>query len=155
LEPSGLTVYLEPGRYLTGNAGVLLTRVLYCKHSGGREFVIVDAGFNDFLRPSRYQALHSIVEVEAHGRAARLVDVVGPICETGDFFALERSLPAMEPGELLAVMGAGAYGFVMSSNYNTRPRAAEVMVDGGRFGVARPRESAAALFADENPTPLE
>ena len=155
LEPSGLTVYLEPGRYLIGNAGVLLTRVLYRKHSGGKEFVIVDAGFNDFLRPSLYQALHSIVEVEARGREARPVDVVGPICETGDFFALERSLPVVEPGELLAIMGAGAYGFVMSSNYNTRPRAAEVLVDGGRFGVVRLRESEADLFAGENPTPLE
>ena len=84
-----------------------------------------------------------------------MVDVVGPICETGDFFALERSLPMVEPGELLAIMGAGAYGFVMSSNYNTRPRAAEVLVDGGRFGVVRPRESESDLFASENPTPLE
>lgn len=152
---SHLLLYLEPGRFLVGNAGVLLTRVLYTKHAGGKEFVIVDAGFNDFLRPSLYQAHHALVPVVAAGRDERVVDVVGPICETGDFFALDRSLPEVEPGELVAVLGGGAYGFVMSSNYNTRPRAAEVLVDGGRFGVARPREREEDLFATENPTPLE
>ena len=154
-EETGLTVYLEPGRYLVGNAGVLLTRVLYQKHTGGKDFVVVDAGLNDFLRPSLYKAYHHIREVEAHGRAAQTVDVVGPVCETGDFFALDRELPGVERGEVLAILGAGAYGFSMSSNYNSRPRGAEVLVDGGRFGIARARESDDSMFHVENPTPLE
>ena len=152
---TNLTVYLEPGRYLVGNAGVLLTRVLYQKHTGGKDFVVVDAGFNDFLRPSLYQAYHHVLEVEAQGRSPHTVDVVGPVCETGDFFALGRELPGVERDEVLAILGAGAYGFSMSSNYNSRPRAAEVLVDGGRFGVARVRESDDSLFQQENPTPLE
>ena len=147
--PLGLTLYLEPGRFLVGGAGVLLTEVLYRKHSGGKDFVIVDAGMNDLVRPSHYQAYHEIVELEASSRPSARVDVVGPVCETGDFLALDRPLPALERGERLAVLGAGAYGFVMSSNYNTRPRAAEVIVDDGRFWVARDREETAALFAGE------
>ncbi|HET7042695.1 MAG TPA: diaminopimelate decarboxylase, partial [Gemmatimonadales bacterium] len=127
LRPLGLTVYVEPGRFLVGNAGVLLTEVLYRKHSGGKDFVIVDAAMNDLLRPSLYRAWHGIVEVTPKGRTVRPVDVVGPICETGDFLALGRPLPGVEPGERLAILGAGAYGFVMSSNYNTRGRAAEVL----------------------------
>ncbi|HEX6435329.1 MAG TPA: diaminopimelate decarboxylase, partial [Gemmatimonadales bacterium] len=126
LKPTGLTVYLEPGRFLVGSAGVLLTRVLYRKHSGGKEFVVVDAGMNDLVRPSHYQAYHEIVELEERGRAASRVDVVGPVCETGDFLALDRMLPGVEAGDDLAVLGAGAYGFVMASNYNSRPRPPEV-----------------------------
>ncbi len=152
---TGLTVYLEPGRYLLGNAGALLTRVLYQKHTGGKDFVVVDAGLNDFLRPSLYKAYHHVREVEAHGRPTHTVDVVGPVCETGDFFALARELPGVERGEVLAILGAGAYGFSMSSNYNSRPRAAEALVDGGRFGIARARESDESLFHHENPAPLE
>ena len=148
-ERTGLPIVMEPGRFLVGSAGVLLTEVLYRKHSGGRDFVIVDAAMNDLLRPSLYRAHHEIVEVRPAGRAAGPVDVVGPICETGDFLALERTLPAVEPGEMLAALCAGAYGFVMSSNYNTRGRAAEVLVDGGRFSVVRPREDADALFSSE------
>ncbi len=151
---TGLPVMMEPGRFLVGSAGVLLTEVLYRKHSGGREFVIVDAAMNDLLRPSLYRAHHEIVEVKPSGRASAPVDVVGPICETGDFLALERALPAVTPGEMLAVLCAGAYGFVMSSNYNTRGRAAEVLVDGGRFSVVRPREDVDALFATESPDPF-
>lgn len=151
--PLGLTLELEPGRFLVGSAGVLLTTVLYRKASGGKSFVIADAGMNDLVRPSHYQAYHGIVEVERRGRAPALVDVVGPVCETGDFIALDRELPDVAPGELLAVLGAGAYGFVMSSNYNTRPRAAEVIVDGGGFWVARPRESVESLYAGERPVP--
>ena len=104
-------------------------QVLYRKHSGGKEFVVVDAGMNDLVRPSHYQA-HEIVELEEQGRPTVRADVVGPVCETGDFLALDRELPGVEPGDRLAVLGAGAYGFVMASNYNTRPRPAEVMVDG-------------------------
>ncbi len=149
LAPTGLTVYLEPGRYLVGSAGVLLTSVLYRKHSGGKDFVIVDAGMNDLVRPSHYQAYHEIVELEERGRAAAQVDVVGPVCETGDFLALDRTLPGLEPGDGLAVLGAGAYGFVMASNYNSRPRPAEIIVDEGKWWIARLRETVDALFNTE------
>jgi diaminopimelate decarboxylase len=152
--PLGLTVHLEPGRYLVGPAGVLVTEVLYRKHSGGKDFVIVDAAMNDLLRPSLYHAYHGIVEVEAKGRPESTVDVVGPICETGDFLATDRALPGVEPGERLAVLGAGAYGFVMSSNYNTRARAAEVLVRDGRWAVVRPREAIDELFKTEAVDPF-
>jgi diaminopimelate decarboxylase len=154
LQQADLPVYFEPGRFLVGSAGVLLTEVLYRKHSGGRDFVIVDAGMNDLLRPSLYRAHHEIVEVTPARREVATVDVVGPVCETGDFFALERALPRVEPGELLALLGAGAYGFVMSSNYNTRARAAEVLVDSGRMAVIRPREEVTDLFDRERPDPF-
>jgi diaminopimelate decarboxylase len=151
---AGLPVTMEPGRFLVGSAGVLLTEVLYRKHSGGRDFVIVDAAMNDLLRPSLYRAHHEIVEVAPAGRPAGAVDVVGPICETGDFLALERTMPRVEPGERLAVLCAGAYGFAMSSNYNTRGRVAEVLVDGGRSAVVRPREPVDSLFASEVADPF-
>lgn len=153
LAPTGLTVYLEPGRFLVGSAGVLLTRVLYRKHSGGKEFVVVDAGMNDLVRPSHYQAYHKIVELVEHGRPEGRADVVGPVCETGDFLALDRLLPGLEAGEVLAVLGAGAYGFVMSSNYNSRPRPPEVIVDSGKWWVARPRETVGELFETERLSP--
>ncbi len=154
LAPAGLETYVEPGRFLVGNAGVLLTEVLYRKHSGGKDFVIVDAAMNDLLRPSLYRAHHGIVEVRTAGRPAQQVDVVGPVCETGDFLALDRPLAGVAPGERLAVLGAGAYGFVMSSNYNTRPRGPEVLVDGGRWAVVRPRERVEDLFATEIADPF-
>jgi diaminopimelate decarboxylase len=141
IRAGGLALALEPGRYLTGPAGILLTEVLSRKHSGGKDLAIVDAGMNDLVRPSHYSAYHEILELEASGRPSGPVDVVGPVCETGDFLALDRTLPALERGERLAVLGAGAYGFVMSSNYNSRPRAAEVVVDGSGWRIARPRES--------------
>jgi diaminopimelate decarboxylase len=144
-----LTVVIEPGRFLVGSAGVLLTTVLSRKHSGGKELVLVDAGMNDLVRPSHYMAYHDIVEVEARERSGGRMDVVGPVCETGDFLALDRPLPGVLAGERLAVLGAGAYGFVMSSNYNSRPRAAEVLVDSGRWAVVRPRERVAALHESE------
>jgi diaminopimelate decarboxylase len=152
---TGLEILVEPGRYLVGNAGVLLTRVLYRKRAGGRAIVIVDAGMNDLLRPSLYQALHPIRAVGVDGDAAgsEPVDVVGPICETGDFLALGRRLPPVEPGSLLAVGGAGAYGFTMSSQYNSRPRPCEVLVDGNRWGVIRERESQDDLARGEHDTP--
>jgi len=153
IRDSGLTLVLEPGRYLVGSAGLLLTTVLSRKHSGGKELVIVDAGMNDLVRPSHYMAYHEIAEVEAAGRQAAPVDVVGPVCETGDFLARDRVLPGLERGERLAVLGGGAYGFVMASNYNTRPRPAEVMVDDGRWWVARARESVEMLYQSERVTP--
>lgn len=152
---SGLHLHLEPGRCLVGSAGVLLTRVLYRKHSGGRDFVIVDAGMNDLVRPSHYGAHHEIVAVAGATRNRVTADVVGPICETGDFLALERAMPDVRPGDLLAVLGAGAYGFAMSSQYNTRPRAAEVLVDSGRWAVCRARETIADLWRGETATPFE
>ena len=151
---AGLPVTMEPGRFLVGSAGVLLTEVLYRKHSGGSDFVIVDAAMNDLLRPSLYRAHHEIVEVVPASRPSGVVDIVGPICETGDFLALERSLPGVEPGERLAALCAGAYGFAMSSNYNSRGRAAEVMVDAGRSAVVRPRELVDNLFASEVADPF-
>jgi diaminopimelate decarboxylase len=155
LAPTGYTAYLEPGRFLVGSAGVLLTEVLYRKHSGGKEFVVVDAGMNDLVRPSHYQAYHEIVELEASERPTVLADVVGPVCETGDFLALGRRLPDVAAGDRLAVLGAGAYGFVMASNYNSRPRPAEVVVDGEQWWVARPRETVEGLFSTEQVSPQD
>ncbi|MES2124600.1 MAG: diaminopimelate decarboxylase [Gemmatimonadota bacterium] len=154
LAASGCTIGVEPGRYLVGNAGLLLTRIVHRKHSGGREMAIVDAGMNDLLRPSLYRAWHDIIPVDASDEAPVPMDVVGPVCETGDFLALERPLPPVTAGQLLAVLGAGAYGFVMSSNYNSRARAAEVLVDGDRWAVIRPRERLTDLFRDEVPDPF-
>jgi diaminopimelate decarboxylase len=150
---SGLSLVMEPGRYLVGSAGVLLTTVLSRKHSGGKDLVIVDAGMNDLVRPSHYMAYHEMAEVEPRGRPSAEVDVVGPVCETGDFLARDRELPGLERGERIAVLGAGAYGFVMASNYNTRPRPAEVIVDEGRWWVSRPRERLDELYRTERVTP--
>ena len=149
--PLGLALHLEPGRYLVGNAGILLTTVLYRKRAGGKSFVIVDAGMSDLVRPSRYNAHHEIVVATERGGPVGPVDVVGPICETGDFLALDRPLPAVGRGEVLAILGAGAYGFVMSSTYNARPRPPEILVDRGRWAVARPRETLDDLMLGERP----
>jgi diaminopimelate decarboxylase len=138
---------------IVGNAGVLLTRVLYLKDTGNKRFVVVDAAMNDLLRPALYHAYHEILPVDEKEGADQVVDVVGPVCETGDFLARERALPGVEPGELLAVMSAGAYGFTMSSNYNSRLRPAEVMVDGDRFAVVRERESYEDLIRGERVWP--
>ena len=147
-----LVLVLEPGRSIVGNAGVLLTRVEYLKHNGERRFAVVDAAMNDLLRPALYDAWHDVVAVTPREGAPEPYEIVGPICESGDFLAHERRL-VLEPGDLLAVQSAGAYGFVMSSNYNTRPRAAEVMVDGGRYHVVRRRERVRDLFAGESMLP--
>jgi diaminopimelate decarboxylase len=144
-----LTLLLEPGRSLVARAGVLLTRVLYVKDNGAKRFVIVDAGMNDLLRPSLYQAFHRIEPVVSRGREAAKVDVVGPVCETGDFFARDRELERVEAGALLAVRDTGAYGSVMASNYNMRMRPAEVMVDGGEARLVRRRETFEDLIATE------
>jgi diaminopimelate decarboxylase len=141
LKDCGCTLVLEPGRAIVGNAGILVTRVVYHKNSGDKKFVVVDAGMNDLIRPSLYEAYHEIRPVvEPSSPESAVVDVVGPICESGDFLAKDRELPLVKQGELLAVMGAGAYGFSMSSTYNSRPRAAEVMVKGTEFFVVRERE---------------
>jgi diaminopimelate decarboxylase len=128
---------------------VLLTRVLYTKRTPSKEFIIVDAGMNDLIRPSLYGSYHDIQPVDKKQRESRVVDVVGPICESSDFIARERTLEAVEPGEFLAVMSAGAYGFSMSSNYNSRTRAAEVLVKDGEFYVTRERESLNDLVRGE------
>jgi diaminopimelate decarboxylase len=136
---TGLQLIMEPGRFLVGNSAVLLARVLYRKHSGGKEYVITDAGMTELLRPSHYGAFHRIEALDS--RAERMTaDVVGPVCESGDFLALDRELDAVEPGDLLAVYDVGAYGSVMASNYNSRPRAVEVLVDGDRYAVIAERE---------------
>ena len=142
-------ILIEPGRAIVGNAGILVTRVELLKQGEDKSFAVVDAAMNDLLRPALYSAWQAIIPVEprAVGEPHRY-DVVGPICETGDFLGKDRELN-IEPGDLLAVRSAGAYGFAMSSNYNSRPRAAEVMVDGGRFQVVRQRETVAELYAGE------
>jgi diaminopimelate decarboxylase len=144
----GLTLVLEPGRFLVAESGVLVTRVLYRKHSGGKEYVITDAGMNDLVRPSHYDAYHAITAVEPRGGAIT-ADVVGPVCESGDFLALDRTTDDVRPGDLVAVHTAGAYGFVMASNYNSRPRPAEVLVDGDRYAVVTERERYEDLVRQE------
>ena len=134
------TLIIEPGRSIAGNAGILVTKVLYLKKHDKKEFVIVDAGMNDFMRPSLYEAYHRILPVTKRSSRRMLADIVGPICESGDFFAKGRAISRPVNGDLLAVMGAGAYGFSMSSNYNSRTRAAEVLVKGKDFFVIRERE---------------
>ncbi|CAN5725749.1 diaminopimelate decarboxylase [soil metagenome] len=145
----GLKLVIEPGRYIVGPAGILVTRVLYIKQGGGKRFVITDAGMNDLLRPSHYSGYHAVEPVETFGRPHGRVDVVGPICETGDFLALDREVELTEPGELLAIRTTGAYGFSMSSTYNQRPRPAEIMVEGDQVTLARRRETIQDLVAAE------
>lgn len=149
----GLNVHLllEPGRAIVGAAGVLLARVLYRKTNRRKRFLIVDAGMNDLLRPSLYSAYHEIVSVRRKSHETEITDVVGPICETGDFFARDRKLPLVDEGDLLAILDVGAYGSVLGSNYNTRGRAAEVLVDGTRAKVIRRRESFEDQMRMENP----
>jgi diaminopimelate decarboxylase len=151
-EESELELIVEPGRFLVAESGVLLTRVLYRKRSGGKEYVITDAGMTELMRPSHYQAYHHIEAVEPTG-ARLVVDVVGPVCESGDFLALDRELEAVEPGDLLAVRTTGAYGYVMASNYNARPRPPEVLVDASRFGVVTARERYEDLTRHERVVP--
>ena len=148
----GLQVVLEPGRRLVGNAGLLLTRIEYIKPGEEKNFAIIDAAMNDLMRPALYDAYHDIVAVQTRDIPAASYEVVGPVCESGDFLGHGREL-AVAPGDLLAVLSAGAYGFSMSSNYNTRPRAAEVMVDGSQVHLVRRRETVAELFAGETPLP--
>ena len=149
LKPLGLRILVEPGRFMVGNAGVLVTEVLYVKKTGKKTFVIVDAAMNDLIRPAFYESYHEIVPLKGKGEKLVSSDVVGPICESGDIFAKDRPLPAQKPGHRLALLSAGAYGFVMASNYNTRPRAAEVLVDGAKHRVVRKRETVSDLLRGE------
>jgi diaminopimelate decarboxylase len=150
LRAIGLRVLLEPGRLLVGNAGVLLTHVRYIKQSEHKKFVIVDAGMNDLIRPALYQSYHEIVPVhEAEGGPREQVDVVGPVCESGDFFAQDRPMPKLKEGDLVALMSAGAYGFVMASNYNSRPLPAEALVQGESFSLIRRRQTIEDLVREE------
>ena len=152
LRKSGLKIILEPGRFISGNSGIMVTKVLFRKKTGKKNFLIVDGGMNDLIRPSLYEAYHFVEPVtkSKKGSTKKLkYDVVGPICETGDFIAKDRVLSLTKQGELLAVMGAGAYGYSMSSNYNSRPRSAEVMVDGGKFFVIKKRETYQDLVRGE------
>jgi len=152
LDGRDLALVFEPGRFIVANAGVLLTRVEYLKHTEHKDFAIVDGAMNDLIRPALYQAWMDVSAVRPREAEPRTYDIVGPICETGDFLAKERTL-ALAEGDLLAVHSAGAYGFVMSSNYNTRGRAAEVLVDGGQAVEVRRRETVAELFAGESLLP--
>ncbi|MBU2333923.1 MAG: diaminopimelate decarboxylase [Gammaproteobacteria bacterium] len=152
IEGRGLALVFEPGRSIVANAGVLLTRVEYLKHTAHKDFAIVDAAMNDLIRPALYQAWMNVIAVQPHEGDTRRYDIVGPICETGDFLAKDRELALVE-GDLLAVCSAGAYGFVMSSNYNTRGRAAEVLVDGDQAVEVRRRESVQELYAGESLLP--
>jgi len=142
---------LEPGRALVGDAGILLTRVLYVKRSQQKKFIVVDAGMNDLMRPTLYGSYHEIVPTHERPAEKLLADVVGPLCETGDFLAQDREMPDVQPGDLLAILTAGAYGFVLASNYNTRPRAAEVLVHGAEVELIRPRERVEDLMVGERP----
>ena len=144
-----VTLVLEPGRSMVGNAGILVTRVLYLKRTEAKNFVVVDGAMNDLVRPSLYGAFQGLRPVDRREAEPMTADVVGPICESGDFLAQDRAIQTPEPGDLMAVMSAGAYGFTMASNYNTRPRAAEVLVDGKEFAVVRERETLEGLVAGE------
>ncbi|HSA58675.1 MAG TPA: diaminopimelate decarboxylase [bacterium] len=150
LKDLGCRILFEPGRVLVGNAGVLLTSVLYKKGTGGKSFVVVDGAMNDLIRPSLYGSYHDIWPLKAGRGRKQTVDVVGPVCESGDFLAEKRALPVLQSGDVLAVMSAGAYGFVMASNYNSRPRAAEVMVHGNEYHVIRKREEYKDLLHGEH-----
>ncbi|MDQ6939927.1 MAG: diaminopimelate decarboxylase [Verrucomicrobiota bacterium] len=158
LQSLGLRILIEPGRFLVGNAGVLLTRVRYIKQAEQKKFVIVDAGMNDLIRPALYQGYHEIVPVKEspnsesfreQGESSETVDVVGPVCESGDFFAQDRCLPELREGDLAAIMSAGAYGFVMASNYNSRTLPAEVLVDGANVRLVRARQTYEDLIRGE------
>ena len=144
-------ILVEPGRFLVGNAGVLLTRVRYIKKTGAKKFAIVDAGMNDLIRPALYQGYHEIVPVAEPNttKSTEKIDIVGPVCESGDFFALDREMPQLYEGDLLTIMSAGAYGFVMASNYNSRPLPAEALVRGDRFALIRRRQTWEDLVRDE------
>jgi len=156
LEDLGLRILLEPGRFMVGNAGVLLTKVVYEKRGSAKVFKIVDAAMNDLIRPTLYEGWHQIVPVQkVTGGATELSDVVGPICETGDYLAQNRDLPPVKAGDVLAVMSAGAYGFTMASNYNTRPMPAEILVDGAEAHVVRERQTLEDLVRGEHVPPVK
>ena len=149
LLPLGLKIILEPGRFISGNAGILVTRVEYVKRTGKKNFVIVDAAMNDLIRPAFYDAYHEIVPLTKKNGATMKADVVGGVCESGDFFAKDRPLPKVGEGDCLALLSAGAYGFVMASNYNARPLATEILVNGKKFAVVRERQPVKEIWSGE------
>jgi len=150
IKRDSITLILEPGRVIIGNAGILVTRVLYTKSTANKRFIIVDAAMNDLIRPALYNSFHAVQPVKRIHADPVKADLVGPVCETGDFFARDRAMPPFEQGELIALMSAGAYGFSMSSNYNSRPRPAEVMVREKQFSIIRAREALEELFRGES-----
>jgi diaminopimelate decarboxylase len=153
LKPLGLRILLEPGRFISGNAGILLTRIEYVKRTGRKNFLIVDAAMNDLIRPALYDAFHEIVPLARKTGALIKSDVVGPVCESGDYFCHDRPLPKVGQGDYLALLSAGAYGSVMGSNYNTRPLAAEVLVNGKKSALVRERQPINAIWAGEKSAP--
>lgn len=153
LQSLGLKILIEPGRFIAGNAGILVTRVEYLKRTGHKNFIIVDAAMNDLIRPAFYDAYHEIVPLVRNGGSAMKADVVGGICESGDFFAKDRPLPKVSEGDYLALLSAGAYGFVMASNYNSRPFAAEILVNGKNYAVVRERQPVPNTWAGEKIAP--
>jgi diaminopimelate decarboxylase len=155
LRPLGLKILIEPGRFIVGNAGILVTRVEYVKRTGKKNFVIVDAAMNDLIRPAFYDSYHEIVPLTRKGGAMISSDVVGGICESGDYFCKDRPLPKLGEGDAIALLSAGAYGSVMSSNYNARPLATEVLVNGKKFAAVRERQDVAKIWADEKIAPWQ
>jgi diaminopimelate decarboxylase len=155
LVPLGLKILLEPGRFISGNAGILVTRVEYVKRTGKKNFLIVDAAMNDLIRPAFYDAYHEIVPLTKKGGAQISTDVVGPICESGDYFCKDRPLPKLGEGDAIALLSAGAYGSVMGSNYNARPLPTEVLVNGKKFAAVRERQAVAKIWADEKIAPWQ
>ncbi len=155
LKPLGLRILIEPGRFISGNAGILVTRIEYVKRTGRKNFLIVDAAMNDLIRPAFYDAYHEIIPLHQRNGTTISSDVVGPICESGDFFAKDRPLPKLGEGDHLALMSAGAYGFVMASNYNTRSLAAEVLVHGKRAALVRARQPVRDIWAGEKIAPWQ
>jgi len=155
LKPLGLKILIEPGRFISGNAGILVTRVEYVKRTGKKNFLIVDAAMNDLIRPAFYDAYHEIVPLTRKGGARVSSDVVGPICESGDYFCKDRPLPKLGEGDAIALLSAGAYGSVMGSNYNARPLPVEVLVNGRRFAAVRARQAVAKIWADEKTAPWQ
>ena len=149
LKPLGLRILIEPGRFIVGNAGALVTCVEYVKRTGKKNFVIVDAAMNDLIRPAFYDSYHEIVPLTKQGGATVSSDVVGPICESGDYFCKDRPLPKVGEGDYLALLSAGAYGSVMGSNYNSRSLPTEVLVNGKQSAVVRERQKVEAIWADE------
>jgi diaminopimelate decarboxylase len=149
IEPLETEIIMEPGRYLVGNAGVLLSEVLYIKETQDRSFLVIDSAMNDLIRPTLYEAYHGIEPVENRSAPEKTYDVVGPICETGDTFSIDRKLPEMKPGDLAVIKTTGAYGFCMASNYNTRPMPPEILVDGDKTALIRPRQTYEDLLGPE------
>ena len=149
LSPLGLKILIEPGRFIVGNSGILVTRVEYVKQTGHKNFVIVDAAMNDLIRPAMYDSYHEVIPLTRRNGKLISSDIVGPICESSDFFAKDRPMPKVGEGDYLALLSAGAYGFVMAGNYNTRGLPAEVLVDGTRAAVVRPRQKLEEIFESE------